>query len=844
MTLLSQDIRYALRRLRKSPAFAATAILTLALGIGATTAIFTLIYQVMLRSIPVSHPEQLYKVGKEIECCVDGGLQNDWRIFSWDLYTYFRDHTPGTDGVAAVSSFRLLSAVRRQNDSAAAQPLDLRFVSGNYFPVLGVPLFRGRTLTPDDDREGAAPVAVISYTLWQTKFAADPSLIGSTLLLTGHPVTVVGITAPGFLGERNEADPPGIWLPIAQEPVIEPQRPLRTQPPSHWLDILVRIHNPASVPQAQLAIQNELKQWLQLRKADFSDNTTAQDFAKQTTELAPANTGINDLSRDFAASLKLLFLVAAFVLLIACANLANLLLVRGMARSQEIALRSAIGAPRSRIIREMLVEAILLALFGGAAAIAVAFLGTRAILALAMHGAEVNPVSASPSLTVIGFAFLVSLVTGLLFGTAPAWIASRTSPADALRGANRGSRETGAKPQRALVIFQAALSLALLTTAGILIASLRTLEHQDFHFQTEGRLVAFIDLQAAGYQYPQLANLYRRMDDIIGHLPSVESFAYATYSPLADNNWGTGVSVAGHETERNKGASYAFVSAHYFDTVGTRLLRGRLIEEQDTATSRNVAVVNAAFVRKLLDGRQPIGEHFGQGAQNSHDFEIVGVVDDTKYGSPSSEIRPMFFKPITQAITYKKPEDISGENTGHYASNLVVHFRGDSASAANELRNALKSIDPQIPITRLVPYQDQVAQHFTQEVLVVRLTSLFGILALLLASLGLYGVTTYTVARRTNEIGIRMALGATRANVLAMIVRSALLQVGIGLAIGIPLTFLAARMLQHSLYQTSAFQPLVMLCVILAMLVCALAAAAFPARRAASIEPNQALRAE
>ena len=845
MQTLWQDLRYALRQLRRAPGFALVAILTLALGIGATTAIFTLVYQVMLRALPVAHPEQLYKVGKE-SCgnCTSGGLQDDWQVFSTEQYHVLRDETPGIAGMAASEAGAVMASIRKAGDRAAAQPLAVRFVSGNYFSLLGVTPYQGRLLTPDDDREGAPPAAVVSYTLWQTKFGADTHLVGSTLLLTGHPVTVVGITAPNFLGERNEPDPPGVWVPLPFEPILEPDRSLNKFPGSGWLNLLVRIPDKIRVKPAEQAIVGELRRWIVANRTVFPEPFTDKDLARQTTALDSAAGGINDLSRQYAQSLKLLLLVAGFVLLIACANLANLMLVRGMARQQELAVRSALGAPRARLVRQMLVEAILLSLAGGAAAVGVAYAGTRAILALAMRGVEVNPIAASPSLPVLGFAFSISLVTGLLFGTAPAWITSRANPVEAIRGANRSTGDRSALPQKLLVILQAALSLALLSTAGLLITSLRQLEHQDFHFDPDGRLIAFVDLGAAGYSYDRLGGLYQRMDDTFGHLPGVESFAYATYGPMAFSNWATDVSFPGGDPGQHHNAFYTYTSAHYFEAVGTRVLLGRGFKESDTATSAHVAVVNQTFANKYLKARQPIGEHFGPDTHLPGAYEIVGVVEDTKYGNPSEPARPMYFTPLTQALVFPDERDNANERLTHYAGNLIVHYRGDAGAMSAQVRQALKGIDPNIPITDLRTYKEQLGQNFTQEELVVRLTTLFGVLALVLASVGLYGVTAYAVARRTSEIGIRMALGASRGGVLAMIVRTALKQALIGLALGVPLAFLAGRFLQHTLYQTSGFQPLVLLAVVALLLASAFIAAVIPARRAASIDPMQALRAE
>ena len=846
---LLQDARYALRRLRKSPGFTATAVLTLALGIGATTAIFTLVYQVMLRALPVSAPEQLFRLGKDVSSGVGTGVQNSWTLFSADLYRDLRARTPGIDGMAAVSSFSAQTNMRRSGDAPqAVQPMQLRFVSGNYFSVLGVAPERGRMLTETDDDSGAPPVVVISDQVWRTKLGADPRLIGSTLLLTGHPYTVVGIAAQGYLGEHNQPDPAGIWLPLAAEPVIEPDQTLLKRPDANFLNILLRLPHPDQASATEAALTGELRQWITSHAELYGPGTDARTIAQQTVPVVSASGGINALGAQYAHSLNLLLLVAGFVLLIACANLANLLLVRGMGRSQELALRSALGATRAGIIRGMLMEAVQLAMLGGVGALVLAFAGARAILALALPDVETSFVSATPSLAVIGFAFGVSLLTGLLFGSVPAWLASRSKPAEALRGAGRSTKDSGALPQKTLVVLQAALSLAMLSTAGVLITSLRQQEHQDFRFQPQGRLVVFTDLSSAGYKATGLPALYRHMDDALGRLPHMESFGYATTAPLTGSSYNTAVALPGVSPSRATLTGLDLVSPHYFETMGTRLLMGRYLNEQDTASSRPVAVVNAAFAKTILKGRNPIGEHFGRTVETPGEYEIVGVVDDTHYGdngtASGDQVEAMYFTPLTQSFVYPKASDNKQQDFEHFANNLVFHYEGSGAQAEQAVRDGLRGLDPQIPILRIKTYTDQVSSTFNREELVVRLTTLFGALALLLATVGLYGVTTYMVARRTSEIGVRMALGATRGNVLGMVLNTALRQVGLGLLIGIPITIATGKLLEHSLFQTSGFQPLVMFTVIGLMLLFAVVAAALPARRAASIEPNQALRAE
>lgn len=848
MTGLAEDVRYGIRRLRRSPGFATTALLTLALGIGATTAIFTLIYQVILRSMPVEHPEQLYKVGKEIECCVDSGLQGDWRMFSYDLYRTLRDNVPGAQQMAAVQAGTLTASAHRENETAS-QPLNLRMVSGNYFEVLGVTPAMGRLLRPEDDRESAALVAVLSYPIWQTKFHGDPSLIGQTVIMTGHAVTVVGVTAQGFLGDRNAADPAGVWLPLAQEPLFS-TRGLYKQPSSHWLDLLVRIPDASKVPAIQNGLHGTLVQWL-LANRDAKSQTTIEEIKKQTTELASASGGINDLRDQYEKSLTMLQLIAGFVLLIACANLANLMLVRGVARRQELSVRSALGASRNRLIREMLVESVLLAIAGGVLGLLVANLGVKGILALAMHGAKIVPLSTSPSLPVLGFALLLSTVTGVLFGIAPAMIASRTNPAEALRGANRATGHSSGM-QKTLVVLQAALSVALLSTAALLIFSLNRLEHQNFRFETKGRVLAFIDLEAAGYKYSQLDGLYKQMDQAFAATPGLHDVAYATYTPMSFNNWGTGVAIEGASKNSDENVSYTSVTPNFFDAVGTRLLMGRKLTDHDTAASTHVAVVNQQFVKKVLNGKQPIGMRFGPDMRMSSEFQIVGVVEDTKYGDPSAEMRPMFFTPIAQATDYSHidaPAEVieratKSEQYKHYANNVVARYDGDAAAATATMRRVLNQVGPQIPILQLTTYDEQVSEYFTQDRLVVRLTTIFGVLALSLASIGLYGVTAYGVERRIPEIGVRMALGADRGSVVRLILRGAAIQTAIGVGIGIPLALLAGKLLQSQLYEVKGVNVPSLLVACGVMVLSAIVASAVPAGKAANVEPMQALRME
>jgi predicted permease len=499
------------------------------------------------------------------------------------------------------------------------------------------------------------------------------------------------------------------------------------------------------------------------------------------------------------------------------------------------------------------VEALLLSLLGGLLSLLVAYGGVKGMLALLMKDVQINPLQASPSIPVLLFALGVSLLTGVLFGIAPAWIATAANPAEALRGANRSTTDSSARPQKVLVILQAALSVALLSSAGLLIASLRNLERQDLHFQPRGRLIAFINIQASGMPYERLDGLYRQLDQAFEAVPTLHDFSYATYSPMSDNNWGSGVALPGQDPSvRNQGASYDAVSPHFFDAIGTRILLGRGITDHDTVSSTHVAVVNKRFVDQYLQGKQVIGAHFGPTLDLAHEFEIVGVADDSKYRDPKGEVRAMYFLPITQIVDFSHVNASAAtiqdaqlsQRFFHYATVLIVRYDGDAATAANTMRRTFQSVNSDIPIAHLLNYSDQVSDHFTQDETVVRLTIVFGVLALILASLGIYGVTAYTVGRRTSEIGIRMALGADRSHVLMMILRGAMRQTIYGLLIGIPVALAAGHLLQSQLYGVKGWNPLPLAVSSILLLLSALVAGVVPARRASSIEPMQALRAE
>ncbi|MGH9655162.1 MAG: ADOP family duplicated permease [Bryobacteraceae bacterium] len=851
---LLRDIRYALRRLRKSPAFTVTTILTLALGIGATTCIFTLVYAVLLKSLEVANPDELYRLGKEANCCyIDSyNQEGGFSLVSYQLYKYFRDHMKGFAELAAFQAMEPQFGVRRASGSAPAQSFPGEFVSGNYFTMFGIHAYAGRLLAASDDRPSALPVAVLSYRLWVQRYGSDPSVIGSTVEIDGKPFTVVGITPPNFFGDRLRNNPPDFYLPLNTEPlvgVVGAADPLHTARVA-WLDLIGRIKPGANSVALEAQMRVELKQWLRSHWGRMSANDRAK-FPEQTLYLRPGGSGITSMRDQYEHWLQILMMVSGFVLLIVCANVANLMLLRGMERRRQTSLSMALGAQPLRLVRQALTESVLLSLLGGAAGLVAAYAGTNLILHFAFPhtGATAGiPISASPSMPVLLFAFGVSLVTGIIFGIGPAWMGTRVDPIEALRGVGRSTPRAGSLPRKALVVFQAALALVLLSASGLLTAVLHKLEHQNFGFDQNRRIVVNMNPMLAGYRMDQLTPLYRRIHDSLASIPGGSAVAFCNYSPLSGGAWTTGVWFDGHPPpgpRDDNSASLERVTPGYFDAIGTPIIEGRGLSEQDTSASRHVAVVNEAFARKFFKHQNPIGQHFGRIGLRSGQYEIVGIAKDARYliGSLGKPIAPFFFLPQAQHDFPPKGETEQTPGS-HFLRNIViVTQRGASLSDA-QIRKAIASVDPNLPIISIQTLKQQIAGVFTQQRLIARLTSLLGFLSLVLASIGLYGVTAYNAGCRTNEIGIRMALGANRRQVIALVLRGAFGLILVGLLIGLPLSFAAGRFLGNQLYGMSPYNSVVTLIAVAALGLSALVAAFIPALRASFISPLEALRIE
>jgi len=846
------NLRYAARQFRLSPVFTATAVLTLALGIGGTTAIFTLIHAVMLRSLPVSDPARLYRVGEGDDCCVEGGPQDRWGMVSFPLFERLKAQTPEFEEVMAFQAGRGRLSVRRQGVDVASRPLRSEYVTGNYFHTLGIKAFGGRTFTPEDDKPAAPPVAVLSHRAWQTIYGGDTSVVGSTFIVEGKPFTMIGVAPAGFFGETLRSDPPDIWIPLQQEPLIDGDVALLRQPVSAWLRMIGRLRPGASIDGMSPRLTVFLRQWMQ-NDSGYPANWMPEalhSLPKQVLNVVPAGAGVAEMKEEYGRSLQILLTVCGLVLLVACANVANLLLARAVSRRAQTALRMAIGATRRQVISQALTESVLLAIAGGILGLIFAVVAARLLLALAFRSANFLPISAMPSLVVLAFAFALALLTGIIFGAAPAWFATRTDPAEALRGAGRGTTDRSSFSRKALLVVQAAVSIVLVAGATMLGRSLNKLEHQDFGFQVPGRVVVELHNPAANYTMPQLAARSRQLETSLERLPGVQGSGLALYNPLT-NNWGESILVAGHPAPtpgEESGASWDRVSANYLQNFAIPILRGRYFTPADNETAESVAIVNEAFVKRFFkNGENPMDQHFGMDLpENVGTFRIIGIVRDAKFAgfNLSKPARPMFYVPLAQSVDYKNDLMARLELSSHYIQAMMLVTNTPTGTLEPLLTRAVAEVDPNLTITSIRTMQQQVELSFDQERAVASLAGLFGIVALLLAAVGLYGVTAYTVNQRTNEIGVRMALGADRLKVIRLVLRGAYKRVLVGLLLGLPLAVGAGRLISAQLYGVSSWDPLALALAAGALAICSFFAAIIPASRAASISPMQALRIE
>jgi predicted permease len=847
------NLRYALRQFRQSPVFTTAAIFTLALGIGGTTAIFTLIDAVMLRSLPVSNPAMLYRIGDGDDCCVESGPQDRWGMFSYALYQRLKTDAPEFADVAAFQAGGGRLSVRREGPDRAAKPLRAEYVTGNYFSTLGVSAFGGRLFTADDDTPAATPAVVLSHHAWRLTYGGDTSVVGSTIMVEGHPFTVIGVAPPGFFGETLRGDPADFWIPVNQEAAINGDGALLHQTAAAWLRIIGRLRPGASVSGMAPKLTGVLRQWMQ-HDAGYPSNwlpDIIRTLPKQSIAIVPAGAGVAEMKEQYGTSLNILLSVCGMVLLIGCANVANLLLARSVTRRTQTAVRLALGATQRQIVMQALTESVLLAIGGCLAGLAVATAAARLLLALAFQHTHFLPIGIAPSPTALGFSFALALLTGMIFGAAPAWVATRTDPGEVLRGSGRAISAHSSFASKTLLAVQACLSVVLVAGATMLARSLDKLENQDFGYQVNGRVLVGVNNPPATYTLPRLNALYRQLEDRLNRLPGVQGSGMALYNPLT-NNWGEMIYVAGHPAPRmdgEGGSSWDRVSSRYLQNFAIPILRGRNFTDADNETAAPVAIVNQAFVKRFFKtGEDPIDQHFGlDRPEDASTFRIVGVVRDAKFAgfALSRPARPMFFVPLAQNVEYQNGDIMQRvELRSHFIGGIMLTTNIPPGVLEPVLTKTLAGLDPNLTITSVRTMREQVALQFDQERAVASLAGLFGIVALLLAAVGLYGVTAYTVAQRRNEIGIRMALGADRATVVAMVLRGTSTRVLVGLLLGIPLSIGAGRLISSRLYGVVNWDPIALALAAGALAICAFFASIIPAMRAASIAPVEVLKIE
>ena len=831
---LVQDLRYGLRQLRRAPGLFAVAVISLGLGIGANTAIFTLINAVMLQNLPVQDPGRLVLFYDGINDGVYSGDGFPGDIFSYASWEYFRDHNESFQGLCAFrqSSDRLVMHLVGSTDSGPKEQAEGHLVSGSYFQVLGVRAAAGRMLTPEDDALAAPPVTVISYKFWHDRFNLDRSAIGKVVDLNGTAFTIVGVAEREFFGERVQR-PPDFWLPLTRQAEVLQRESWLAKRDVHWLNLMGRLKPGVTLERAQATLNTQLQQFYTAQSGTRVSPERLRKIHQAHIELKPGGRGISWLRVFYSEPLHVLMAVVALVLLIACANVATLLLARASARQQELFARLALGASRTRLIRQLLTESLLLALFGGAAGVGFAWVSVKFLAS--MVGVS-SVVKVTPDVLVLCFTLGVSILTGISFGLVPAL---RFSAMDWKLGSAVRSPDFGMSRfnlAHALVVLQVALSSVLLIEAGLLTHSLLGLEHQDLGFSRDNLLLVRTDPRLAGYQPTELYALYRQFQDQLNVLPGVLSASIARYSPLSGNSSSSNFSIEGYIPPTGKELTIFSVEVgpQFFETLRIPLMLGRPIGPRDTPAAPEVAVVSESFVREFLPNQNPIGRHFRLGAPfRAPGAEIVGVVADSKYYKMSEKPKPMAFFSLWQQ---------GGRDA--YAGQLLVRTSGDPSGAANQVRRAIHEIDSRLPILDVTTLREQVYESLRQERMITRLCSFFGLLALLLASVGLYGTMSYSVVRRTNEIGIRMALGAQHSRLLWMVLRESVVLAILGLAFGLPLAMGATRWIKSFLFRVPPTDPAGIGAAVFLLAAVSTLAGFLPARRATKVDPMVALRHE
>jgi predicted permease len=832
---LAQDTIYGVRAMLRSPGVTAVALLSLALGIGANTAIFTLMDAVMLRSLPVKDPARLFLLGEGL----GNGITDEFArtdLYSYPAYRRIQMENRVFSDTAAL--FSMTNDVHGYvGERTELEPMQVQLVSGSYFQTLGVQPLLGRMLSEEDDNsEGNHPVAVVSYAWWRRSLGRDPAVLSKTLRIGSAVFSIAGVAPPEFFG-TTVGEAPDIWIPLSMIQAVPPHWNGRTDPTYEALVVFGRLKTGVTPAEAaadvNLIYQQIFRQMLAANSKAFNARQNAEKLEHTRVPLTPMENGLSEIRSEFSEPLNILMTVVALVLLIACANIANLLLARSTSRARELAVRQALGAGRARLVRQLLTESLLLALAGGALGVAFASVGARLLLRMVSRGDKILPLDVHIHANLLLFTLAVSLFTALLFGTIPAFRATRLKLVESLKD-GRGATGGAAKSPLAktLVVTQVAFSLVLLAGAGLFLRSLVNLNHVDSGFNIRDVLLFKTDESSAGYvpNDPRLSSLHREVEERLRALPGVVAASYSSFT-MAEGSWNGSVFVQGFDNDKNVDVRHNIAGTGYFATMGIPLAAGRGFRLQDTATSPKVAIISEHMARTLFPAGSPIGRHYGNdGPKHAGDIEVIGVARDVKFENLAEPATDIDYYPYTQYPGY--------------LSDFEVRYSGDTGAIASAVQKTIHAIDSGLPITQVTTLEDRLAATTVDERLVAELSAFFGLLAVFLSSIGIYGLMSYLVGRRTSEIGVRMALGADPAQVRWLVMREILLLVGVGIAIGVPVTLGGGRLVESMLFGLKGNDPLSVACATGLLLAVTLLAGYLPARRASRVDPVVALRCE
>jgi predicted permease len=821
-----QDAGYGLRSMLRTPAITVVALTSLALGIGANTAIFSFLDAMMLRSLPVRDPQQLVKLGVEDW----GGITDSFacaELYSYPFYRQFQRKNAVFSDTAAV--FSMMNSVHGfVDDRQESQLIHVQTVSGTYFQTLGVSALMGRVLNDaDDSSEGDHPVLVISDGFWKRIFGADPLVLNHKLKLGNVVYDIAGVAPAEFFGTKV-GEAPDAWAPLSMAGVVPPGWGAYKNNFSESLYILGRLKPGVTMEQATANVNVLFPQILHsFPDAKFTQENVA-DLARAHVALKSMASGVSDLRRAYSEPLMVLMVIVGLVLIIACANIANLLLARSTARARELAVRQALGASRSRIIRQLLTESMMLALAGGALGITFAAVANRVLLGMISRGSDAVPLDVSLNLRLLAFTFAVTVCTALLFGTLPALRATRLQLVEGLKS-GRGASAAGRSPlAKILVVSQVALSLVLMVAACLFLRTLVNLNRVDAGFNKENVLRLDIDSNITGYKDddPRLKILFKQIEDRVNALPGVKAASFSAFT-FGEGSWNSSIRVPGMPVNRNVDVDHNIIGNGYFSTMQIPILAGRAFDSQDTATSQRVAIISEHVARTLFPEGSPIGRTYFIG---SDEKMVIGVARDVKLHGLDRPTGYIDYLPYTQ------------REWGF--GDFEVRYSGDFSSIANEVQQAIHAVDRRLPITHIMTLDAQVASSFTNQTIIAELSAFFGLMAVFLSCIGLYGLMSYLVGRRTGEIGIRMALGANRSEVAWQVLREIGLLVFAGIVIGLPLTLAGIRLVRNMLYGLSVTDPFSLMAATALLLFAGMAAGYLPARRASRVDPVVALRDE